>query len=176
MIFAFALTTALREFEICALNVRDVMHGQKPRNYLLLEAYKGRGKTKKPTEAERVPLNRQLRRKLIKFMAWKKRRGEPVGPDAALFVSKRLKVSGEYERIATRTLRYNSRQWQLKAGIDRPYHFHSFRHACLTNAYQETKNILFVQQLARHKDMKITQIYTHLSDEQMSREVDRLPV
>jgi len=179
MLFSFALACGLREAELAALNVGDVMSGRTPRPYLQLQSYKGRGKTKKPAGAERVPLNRTLRRKLVKFIAWKKKRGEPVGPDAPLFVTIRPQPSGtvgkNLQRIADRTIRHSSQKWQKKAGIDRPFNFHAFRHACLTNAYNLKKDIRFVQTLARHKDVKVTALYTHMSDEELAREVDRLP-
>lgn len=171
MIFAVALGSALREHEIESLNVGDVMHAGEPRARVQLEHYKGRGKTKKAKRAQYVFFGRALRRKVKKFVVWKKQRGELVGPEAPLFVTSRQ----PFERIARRTIRHVCHKWQRLAGIDRPFNFHSFRHAALTNLYRRTKDIRAVQKVARHGDIDMSAIYTHISDDELERAVDGLP-
>jgi len=171
MIFSVALGSALREHEIEALNVGDVMQAGAPRGRVQLEHYKGRGKSKKAKRAQYVFFGRTLRRKIAKFIVWKKNRGELVAPDAPLFVTTRQ----PYERIARRTIRHVCHKWQRLSGIDHPYNFHSFRHAALTNLYRATKDIRAVQKLARHADIDMSTIYTHISDNELERAVDGLP-
>jgi len=52
-----------------------------------------------------------------------------------------------------------------KAGISKRVHFHLLRHTCLTEIYQETKNIRLVQEIAGHTDLSTTMIYTHIHNE-----------
>jgi site-specific recombinase XerD len=171
MLFAIALGSALRTHEIAALNVGDVIHSGEPRGRVQLEHYKGRGKTKKARRGQYVFFGRALRRKIVKFITWKKRRGEPLAPDAPLFVTNRQ----PFERIARRTIRHTSQKWQRLAGLDRPYNFHAFRHAALTNLYRLKNDVRAVQKIARHADIDMSMIYAHVSDEELARAVDGLP-
>lgn len=52
-----------------------------------------------------------------------------------------------------------------KAGIKKRVHFHLLRHTYLTRLYARTKDIRLVQQIAGHSDISTTQIYTHVSGE-----------
>jgi len=52
-----------------------------------------------------------------------------------------------------------------KSGISKRVHFHLLRHTCLTEIYQETKNIRLVQEIAGHTDLSTTMIYTHIHNE-----------
>jgi len=171
MLFSVALGSALRTHEIAALNVGDVIHAGKPRSRVQLEHYKGRGKTKKARRGQYVFFGRPLRRKIVKFIGWKKRRGESVAPDAPLFVTSRPPL----ERLSRRTIRHTSQKWQRLAGIDRPYNFHAFRHAALTNLYHLKNDIRAVQRIARHADIDMSMVYTQITDEQLERAVDGLP-
>jgi site-specific recombinase XerD len=46
---------------------------------------------------------------------------------------------------------------------------HTFRHYFVTSVLRGTGNLTIAQKLARHKNIQITQIYTHLSDEELDR-------
>jgi len=52
-----------------------------------------------------------------------------------------------------------------KAGISKRVHFHLLRHTCLTEIYQETKDIRLVQEIAGHTDLSTTMIYTRIHNE-----------
>jgi len=52
-----------------------------------------------------------------------------------------------------------------KAGINKRIHFHLLRHTCLTEIYQETKNIRLVQEIAGHNNLSTTMIYTRIHNE-----------
>ena len=52
-----------------------------------------------------------------------------------------------------------------KAGIGKRVHFHLLRHTYLTRLYARTKDIRVVQEVAGHADISTTQIYTHVSGE-----------
>ena len=52
-----------------------------------------------------------------------------------------------------------------KAGIQKRVHFHLLRHTYLTRLYSRTKDLRLVQEVAGHADISTTQIYTHISGE-----------
>jgi len=52
-----------------------------------------------------------------------------------------------------------------KAGISKRVHFHLLRHTYLTRLYSRTKDLRLVQEVAGHADISTTQIYTHISGE-----------
>lgn len=161
MIYSIALGVALREMEIAALNVGDVIHEDgRVRRRIELRVFKC--STDEPVD-QYVIVPDALFYKLTKLIAWKQQRGESLAPDAPLFVS-RLG-----ERIATRTIRHMFGVWQKRAGFDRPFNFHALRHTALTNVVRRTRDIRFAQRVARHKDINTTLIYTQPSDEDILR-------
>lgn len=167
VIFAVALGTGLREHEIAALNVGDVLHADgRIRRRLALRVFKRSAKNPAPQE---VFVPDGLWYKLGKFVGWKRTSGESVEAGAPLFVSRR---SG---RLATRTLRYLFAVWQERAGFDRPFNFHALRHTALTNVYRTTRDIRLVQRVARHKSVDTTTIYAAPSDEDVLRAVRGMP-
>jgi integrase/recombinase XerC len=46
---------------------------------------------------------------------------------------------------------------------------HSFRHYFVTSVLRGTGNLTMAQKLARHKNIQVTQLYTHLSDEELDK-------
>jgi site-specific recombinase XerC len=167
VIFALALGTGLREHEIAALDVGDVLHDDgRVRRRIALRIFK-RSSNEPATQEVFVPDSAWY--KLGKLVAWKRTNAESLNADAPLFISRRGK------RIATRTLRYLFRLWQERAGFDRAFSFHALRHSALTNAYRSTRDIRLVQRLARHKSVDTTTIYAAPSDEDIFRAVRDLP-
>jgi integrase/recombinase XerD len=51
-----------------------------------------------------------------------------------------------------------------KAGIVKPIHPHSLRHAFATHLLDEGVNLLVIQKLLGHAHLKTTALYLHLSD------------
>jgi len=167
VIFAVALGTGLREHEIAALDVGDVLHDDgRIRRRIALRTFK-RSTTEPATQEVFLPDS--VWYKLGKLVGWKHTSGESLAPDSPLFISRRGK------RIATRTLRYLFRLWQERAGFDRPFNFHALRHTALTNAYRASRDIRLVQRIARHKSVDTTTIYAAPSDEDILRAVRELP-
>ncbi len=167
VIFALALGTGLREHEITALDVGDVLHDDgRIRRRIALRTFK---RSSNEPATQEVFLPDAVWYKLAKFIGWKKTSGEGLGADSPLFISRRG------TRIATRTLRYLFRLWQGRAGFDRAFNFHALRHTALTNAYRATRDIRLVQRMARHKSVDTTTIYAAPSDEDILRAVRDLP-
>ena len=55
------------------------------------------------------------------------------------------------------------RKYVLKAGIAKPVSPHTFRHSCATHMLEGGASILAVQEMLGHVDVATTQIYTHLT-------------
>ena len=73
------------------------------------------------------------------------------------------------EPIETSYLRKMIAEKAKKAGIAKRVHFHLLRHTYLSRLYGRTKDIRVVQEVAGHADISTTQIYTHLSGEDVRR-------
>jgi len=159
VILSVALGTALREHEICALDVGDVVHADgRVKRRFPLRVFK-RSNTNAADQQCVVPDD--LLYKLGKFLAWKRARGERVEPDAPLFVSRLGK------RIATRTVRLMFRTWQARAGLDRMHSFHALRHTALTTVYRRKLDIRYVQAVARHRSIESSMIYIAPGDQEI---------
>ncbi|MBW2588762.1 MAG: site-specific integrase [Deltaproteobacteria bacterium] len=164
LVISLALGTGLRLREIVGLNVGDVFNGNgRPRIRIRIRA-----EIAKRGRAGDVFLPHKLVTKLKRFWNWKRRNGECVGSNAPLFCAQ----SGR--RISKRRVQFAWREWQKKAGFDRLYGFHSLRHSSVTNVYRATRDLFLAQRIARHASPLTTTIYTHPSDEEMSRRVRTL--
>lgn len=87
IIFAVALGTGLREHEIAALDVGDVVHDDgRVRRRIALRTFK-RSRTEPATQEVFIPDS--LWYKLGKLVSWKRGQGESLAADAPLFVSRR---------------------------------------------------------------------------------------
>lgn len=167
MIFSVALGTGLRESEIAALNVGDIINRNgRCRRRVELRVFK---RCTDASVEQEVRLNSALRHKLNRYLEWKNGRGESLESSAPLFVSRKG------NRISTRRLRAMFREWQQKAGFERLYHFHCLRHTACTNLYRQERCIKSVQRFARHTNITTTSIYTQPSDEDLFRAVEGLP-
>lgn len=167
IIFSLALGTGLREHEILALNVGDAFDEKgRPRRRIQLRVFK---KCTDAPAVQEVILPATLRAKLEKFFIWKKRHGQGLTPEAPLLISR------NGNRLSARQARDIFRVWQERAGFDRRLSFHSLRHAACTSLYRRTKDIRITQRFARHKSIISTAIYTHPSDDEMSRAIESLP-
>lgn len=190
VIYALALGTALREHEIAALDVGDVaeltqtyrgvVRIEKVRRRIKLRVYKRARKPKKPRRgraaaggAPAVPqevfLPDSVWAKLGRFLSWKRKEGEALTPAAPLFCGR----GGA--RLATRTMRWAFGQWQTAAAFDGRYTFHELRHTAITLLHRDTGGDLrMAQKFARHTSVDTTQIYTHVSDDELFAAVRRL--
>lgn len=90
----------------------------------------------------------------------------------ALFLSER------HERIANRTVQNVVKQELKKAGIDsNKYSVHKLRHTAATLMYQYGKvDIRALQELLGHESISTTEIYTHVSNDQVREAVESNPL
>ena len=165
LIYSLALGTGLRLAEIVGLNVEDVYTPDgKPKNRLHL-----RPEIAKGGRAGDVFLPDSLMCKLRRFWSWKRRGCEVLGPADPLFCSQ-----GGRRRISPRRVQFAFRTWQVKAGFDRLYPFHSLRHCAIRNVYRKSRDLFLAQRFARHVSPLTTTIYTHPSDQELWASIRRL--
>jgi integrase/recombinase XerC len=117
-IYSLALGTGLRLAELVGLNVGDVYFPDgRPRARVRIRPEIANG-----GRTGDIFLPDALVPKFRKFWAYKRVRGEGTGPGDALFSSQ------SRVRLSKRRVQFAWRQWQVKAGFDRLYSFHSIRH------------------------------------------------
>jgi integrase/recombinase XerC len=167
VIFAVALGSALREHEIVALNVGDVFEAEgHARRRVRLRVFK---RSSGDDSGQEIILNDTLRAKLAKLYRLKRHLGDNLAADAPIFVSRKG------NRLSERQVRNAFAVWQVRASLDRHFHFHVLRHTACTNHYRRHQNIRLTQKFARHRSIISTAIYTHPSDEELLRSVQDLP-
>lgn len=155
--FSFALGTGLRLAEIVGLDVGDVCSpaGQ-PKSRVRIRAEIAKG-----GRAADVFLPDSLVNKLRQFRDWKLAHHELLEPGAPLFCNQGRR------RLSKRRVQIAFAAWQVVAGFDRHYPFHSLRHAAITNVYRATRDLFLAQRFARHASPLTTIVYTHVSDDEM---------
>ena len=167
VIFAIALGTGLREHEIAALDVRDISDAEgRVRRRVRLRVFK---RSNSDLELQQAVLNETLRAKLRHYLGWMERHGRSLDPGEPLFVSRKG------NRLSTRQMRTLFTRWQERAGFERRFAFHVFRHTAITNIYRITKDLRLTQRFARHKSAASTERYTHPSIEDLLVSVQDLP-
>jgi len=67
--------------------------------------------------------------------------------------------------LDTGYLRKTIKKYGSKLGLTKRVYFHLLRHTALTKLYQDTHDIRLVQDIAGHRDISTTMIYTHISGE-----------
>jgi integrase/recombinase XerC len=167
LLFSMALGTALREHELVALNMGDVYDDDgRPRRRVALTVFK---RSNEDRTLQQIILNETVRAKLAKYRGWKQRAGESVASDAPVFVSRNR------NRLSTRQVRRLMHVWQDRAGVEANLSFHGLRHTACSNLYRGQKCIKAVARFARHKSLRSSDRYTHLSDQELNLAVQRLP-
>jgi len=163
MIISMGLGTGLREHELAALKVGDILtDAGHIKTVVWLSKYK---KTRGTPPTQRIVLNETLRTKLKKFVHWKRDQDESTTPDAPLFMSRK------HNALSTKAMRTMFRTWQKRAGFETFYTFHSLRHSAITSVYQKEKDIRAAMAFGRLKAMSMAQRYTHPTLEDLVRQV-----
>jgi site-specific recombinase XerD len=71
--------------------------------------------------------------------------------------------------ISTRTAEKISQQICIKAGISGNTGIHKFRHSFATHHLENGTNIRYIQHMLGHSNIKTTEIYTHVSNEEIMK-------
>lgn len=115
-----------------------------------------------------VNVSSKLRATAEKFVAWKRARGEDVGPHAPVFLScvtGRAMSARALQDCFARALRRAS---VAHKGI------HSARHTYATALFRSSRNLRLVQRQLGHASLATTQIYLSLFDEDVIEAVEGL--
>lgn len=188
LIVALALGAGLREHEIAALDVADVIahaleepgrgRQTKIRRRVQLRVWKGHRRARR-AHTETVVLTDELRRKLERYVS-RRFVARVAGAKPTLLITQPLFPSRERERISTRQIRTLWQRWQVRAGFERSFKFHELRHTYVSAVVAAAPadagggGLLVAQRLARHRRVETTLVYAHVSDELTERVARKL--
>ena len=57
----------------------------------------------------------------------------------------------------------------VKKYLGENYHIHQLRHSCFTNLLENGTDLIVIQKIAGHSNVKTTEIYTHVSNQMLSK-------
>ncbi|MFB6246131.1 MAG: site-specific tyrosine recombinase/integron integrase [Candidatus Pacearchaeota archaeon] len=77
--------------------------------------------------------------------------------------------SGPNGRMTSRNLQKIVREAAKKAGINKSVHCHTLRHSFATHLLESGLDIRKIQELLGHSNLATTQIYTHISTEELKK-------
>jgi len=91
---------------------------------------------------------------------------------------KALFLSGQSNRISVKTVQWMVYKYLDLAGLgDKGYSVHKLRHTAATLMYSTGKvDVRVLKDILGHEQLNTTQIYTHLSDEQMKKAMSENPL
>ena len=146
------LNCSLRVSELIGINISDIKFDE------LTLRIRGKG------NRERIIfLNEATKEAITEYMKVRSNLQKDNKDYDALFISK------QYKRISHRSVQgiieneLDSTFNNKEAGL----HTHSLRHTCATILYRSGIDIKSIQELLGHTKVKITEIYTHLYDEEV---------
>ena len=147
--YKLMFSTGLRLSETTHLNVGDV------RDKTVLTVI---GKGNKERD---IPLSSVIREDIRCYLERKIMNNEDVSFDAPLFVSQKRR------RIGPRAVQHDLDKWVQLAGIEGKYSPHALRHTVGFELMRKTKNIRQVQEFFGHRFVTTTQIYTHVTKDEL---------
>ena len=150
-------STGIRVSELVALNIADIDLGA--------SVIHVRGKGKK----ERViPIGPGAVKAVIHYLDLRRSTMQSAKHDAdALFINK------HGQRLSTRSVRRKLDKYLLEAGLDLSVSPHTLRHSFATHMLQRGADLRSVQEMLGHQSLSTTQIYTHLTDENVKNEYEK---
>lgn len=159
LMFAFAYDGALRREEVCGIEIRDI----NPADSLLTV----RAEVSKSYFDRIVPYSQETSNLYIQYLKQRRQLSSASGP-LFLSESRRNKAkpisiwtwSKVIERVAER------------AGVPQ-FTTHTLRHLRLTDLARDKWDLLFIAKFAGHRDIKTTQLYIHLSGQEVAQAVQR---
>lgn len=81
-----------------------------------------------------------------------------------------LFLSSTGKKLTTRGVEYILKQVEEKTGLNYGLHPHTFRHSFATHALENGADLRLIQDLLGHESLATTQVYTHVSEENMKKE------
>ena len=141
-ILATMYASGLRVSEVATLKVSDLDGDRKVISIRGAKGHKDR----------RVMLSDSLREVLAAYWRWKR-------PTDWLFPGGK-----PGQPISRGTIFEICKKAAHRAGIDKPVHPHSLRHAFATHLLEDGVNLVIIQKLLGHRNLKTTARYLHVSD------------
>jgi len=140
-ILSLAFSVGLRVSEVINLKIEDI---DSKRMIINIRQAKGRKDRIVPLSENMLTLLREY------FIIYK--------PKEYLF-------NGQFE------LKYSSKSCNniVKQHIGESYHFHLLRHSCFTSLLESGTDLRIIQKIAGHASSKTTEIYTHVSNQMLSK-------
>ena len=163
-IITLFLNCGLRLSELTGINLKDFDFNNNTLNVI------GKGNKERT-----IYLNKSCLTAIKNYIEVRPKEGiknDAKASNKALFLSKRK------ERISNRMVQYIVERELLKAGLDTSkFSTHKLRHTAATLMYQYGQvDIRALQELLGHKSISTTEIYTHVSNEQVRDAVERNPL
>jgi len=150
------LTCGMRLSELVGINYRDISDDGRLR---LL----GKGNKERI-----VYLNSACMEAVRRWMAVRPKDG--VIDKDALFLSSRR------QRISPKTVQHLVKTYLSGIGLEKGYSTHKLRHTAATLMYQEGVDVRVLKDILGHENLSTTQIYTHVSSEQMKKAASANPI
>lgn len=160
-IITLFLNCGMRLAELVGINIKDIKFDECKMTVV------GKGNKERT-----IYLNKACMAAINGYLESRPRERIKPGDEDALFLSERL------ERISRRTVQYVVYRELKVAGLDvTKYSVHKLRHTAATLMYQYGGvDIRALQELLGHESIATTEIYTHVSNEQVRNAVENNPL
>ncbi len=157
-IFTLFLNCGMRLAELVGINITDI-HG----DTLVVIGKGGKERT--------IYLNQACLDAIQVYLPIRNQQTPTARDRNALFLSERN------QRISRRTVQYTVEKYVKKLGMDpHKYTTHKLRHTAATLMHQSGVDIRVLQEILGHKQLSTTEIYTHISNDQMRDAVRNSPL
>lgn len=159
-ILTIFLNCGLRLSELCGLNLSDILSDG-------TMTVTGKG-----NKERMVYLNDSCKTAIKRYLEVRPHEGLTAENKNALFISR------NHKRISPRTVEHIVTSYIKKAGLDgKGLSTHKLRHTAATLMYQHGHvDIRVLKDILGHANLGTTQIYTHVSDEQIKAAIDSNPL
>jgi site-specific recombinase XerD len=162
LIIHLALTTGLRVQEIAHLNCGDILLAD-GRDSVIVRQGKG-GKRRI------VRFNGELKEHLTEYLEWKAIHKESINPEDPLIKSS---ITGGH--LNKRSVQRTFERIRRLAKIDERHCFHHLRHTYASHLYKAGGyNLRLVQKQLGHANIRTTQIYADVFDEDLTKALEKL--
>jgi integrase/recombinase XerD len=100
---------------------------------------------------------------------------ETLFNDLKMYAEKQLNKKKEYlfsgpkDKLTSRNIQKIVKKLSKKAGISKDVHTHTLRHSFATHLLENGVDIRKIQEVLGHADLSTTQIYTHISTEELKK-------
>jgi integrase/recombinase XerC len=149
-------STGIRVSELVGLNLEDVDFTG------MVIRVRGKGRKERLS-----PMGQSAIAAIQKYLAMRGGVVKDALPTGPLFVNK------HGQRLSTRSVRRKLDKYLIEAGLDPDISPHTLRHSFATHMLNHGADLRSVQELLGHQSLSTTQVYTHLSTNQVKQAYDQ---